>query len=287
MLTPYQFASNRPIDGIDLDGLEFMKGQTSMFQYSGSAMTLLYSNELLVRDRESYNRAVFGLRESVPNPSSVTAEHDRNTSVTQKAPYKRSSYKGDAKKAIQADESYNRLSTLRLMQKNAASKAGGAQLIANAVDGALLLYHSLKNKKDIQRAVESVDASWQAVELVNKAIASGILPNSIASNATLRRNITNFIIDGKNQASTVDRNLVKIIGKALYKNRGPVMSGYFSFYSTTHRICLGCDTASPVYFDINFPLDNSSITQEAKIEIDSYEARQAKTAPRGATVRPK
>ena len=24
-LTPYQFASNRPIDGIDLDGLEFVK----------------------------------------------------------------------------------------------------------------------------------------------------------------------------------------------------------------------------------------------------------------------
>ena len=28
MLTPYQFASNRPIDGIDLDGLEFFKKGT-------------------------------------------------------------------------------------------------------------------------------------------------------------------------------------------------------------------------------------------------------------------
>ncbi|MDH5381454.1 MAG: hypothetical protein OEW75_11410, partial [Cyclobacteriaceae bacterium] len=28
MLTPYQFASNRPIDGIDLDGLEFYKKET-------------------------------------------------------------------------------------------------------------------------------------------------------------------------------------------------------------------------------------------------------------------
>ena len=28
MLTPYQFASNRPIDGIDLDGLEFSKATT-------------------------------------------------------------------------------------------------------------------------------------------------------------------------------------------------------------------------------------------------------------------
>jgi RHS repeat-associated protein len=28
MLTPYQFASNRPIDGIDLDGLEWEKVET-------------------------------------------------------------------------------------------------------------------------------------------------------------------------------------------------------------------------------------------------------------------
>lgn len=32
MLTPYQFAANRPIDGIDLDGLEFLPFQKSMYR---------------------------------------------------------------------------------------------------------------------------------------------------------------------------------------------------------------------------------------------------------------
>ncbi len=32
MLTPYQFASNRPIDGIDLDGLEYLAFHTSMYK---------------------------------------------------------------------------------------------------------------------------------------------------------------------------------------------------------------------------------------------------------------
>ncbi len=32
MLTPYQFASNRPIDGLDLDGLEYMSFHSSMYR---------------------------------------------------------------------------------------------------------------------------------------------------------------------------------------------------------------------------------------------------------------
>jgi hypothetical protein len=34
-LTPYQYASNRPIDGVDLDGMEYMK-TIPKFEYSGS-----------------------------------------------------------------------------------------------------------------------------------------------------------------------------------------------------------------------------------------------------------
>jgi RHS repeat-associated protein len=34
MLTPYQFASNRPIDGIDLDGLEYLDSKTSKIDMS-------------------------------------------------------------------------------------------------------------------------------------------------------------------------------------------------------------------------------------------------------------
>jgi len=44
MLTPYQFASNRPIDGIDLDGLEFLKGGTAMFKLSNGRVEIKNEN---------------------------------------------------------------------------------------------------------------------------------------------------------------------------------------------------------------------------------------------------
>jgi len=34
MLTPYQFASNRPIDGIDLDGLEYLRSEDARLNIS-------------------------------------------------------------------------------------------------------------------------------------------------------------------------------------------------------------------------------------------------------------
>lgn len=43
-LTPYQFASNRPIDGIDMDGLEFLKDGTAMFKLSRGEVEIRNNN---------------------------------------------------------------------------------------------------------------------------------------------------------------------------------------------------------------------------------------------------
>lgn len=40
MLTPYQFASNRPIDGIDLDGLEYLHWSAVQFKFMTGANKL-------------------------------------------------------------------------------------------------------------------------------------------------------------------------------------------------------------------------------------------------------
>jgi len=57
MLTPYQFASNRPIDGIDLDGLEWEKGKTAQD----------YLNENVALDPDNIRREV----ESEMNPLDI------------------------------------------------------------------------------------------------------------------------------------------------------------------------------------------------------------------------
>jgi hypothetical protein len=44
MLTPYQFASNRPIDGIDLDGLEFLKSDEARIEVINGGVYLKVEN---------------------------------------------------------------------------------------------------------------------------------------------------------------------------------------------------------------------------------------------------
>ena len=52
-LTPYQFASNRPIEGVDLDGLEFTKPPNP------KATTLLITDPgTQVENRDMYNAAM-------------------------------------------------------------------------------------------------------------------------------------------------------------------------------------------------------------------------------------
>ncbi len=59
MLTPYQFASNRPIDGIDLDGLEY-KNANDQWQYDnylgGSAIQISDNDWVLINTAEGYKQ---------------------------------------------------------------------------------------------------------------------------------------------------------------------------------------------------------------------------------------
>jgi RHS repeat-associated protein len=44
MLTPYRFASNRPIDGVDLDGLEYLKSDQARIEVINGGVFLKVSN---------------------------------------------------------------------------------------------------------------------------------------------------------------------------------------------------------------------------------------------------
>jgi RHS repeat-associated protein len=69
MLTPYQFASNRPIDGIDLDGLEWAK---KVIMKNGKTSEILYTVKLKVINstqtmtQENVNKAIGDAKDLVP-----------------------------------------------------------------------------------------------------------------------------------------------------------------------------------------------------------------------------
>ncbi len=60
-LTPYQFASNRPIDGIDLDGLEYSKAQLQQILSNAKAKLGVYATESSIALRGFANANVNAL----------------------------------------------------------------------------------------------------------------------------------------------------------------------------------------------------------------------------------
>ena len=69
-LTPYQFASNRTIDGIDLDGLEYSKSN-------------IYSDATVVRHNEDPHRVLMQIQAAPDRARKVVAEHVEQKTRTQ------------------------------------------------------------------------------------------------------------------------------------------------------------------------------------------------------------
>ena len=54
MLTPYQFASNRPVDGVDLDGLEYLT-YTLVYQKNGNSPATLSNSSIVWHNSQEHN----------------------------------------------------------------------------------------------------------------------------------------------------------------------------------------------------------------------------------------
>jgi hypothetical protein len=71
-LTPYQFASDRPIDGIDVDGLEYLRTNTALFKFVGGITSdyVFKANDALVTNIDKLSVLINapGSNLSRPNP---------------------------------------------------------------------------------------------------------------------------------------------------------------------------------------------------------------------------
>ena len=82
MLTPYQFASNRPIDGIDLDGLEYI----SVHHYANGDVKSIRIYKMTNEEVEKMGGTKAGLHNSVPygpeGPGIVHYKYDDKGKIT-------------------------------------------------------------------------------------------------------------------------------------------------------------------------------------------------------------
>jgi hypothetical protein len=236
----YAFAENRVIDGIDLEGAEYLnyKALYHIVYYRKNTSNYTYSDVHIMNYKihNVYNRiSGTGLAAAVDHPS----DFEEYTT----------SYKNAKSMAFQANmngwisnkqvknyitrrigrEKYN--NTLKLR------KVGiGLELLLEIRQVAIWSTNYLYDQKyagELKYASQSAYAGHWSTGLVSKADNSqNMLPAFFSSSGTAKKDLVNFIIDGttpeKNATNDDYIAIIKEWGELLYKYRDQIKDGTFS-----------------------------------------------------------
>jgi RHS repeat-associated protein len=232
-LTPYQFASNRPIDGIDLDGLEYFSSKEHGGKGLYSLLKFRIDNNYTWGEVHIRNSAVHAIVRNHPEQKRsddrmkrLPADDDGTPSVTM---VKKRASSGRAQ-AVEKNE------TMR------ARGADGASVIVGAIDLIDFAYtknYEHKHKKDIDYALSSLKALDKAEKLVRAANNSSSFPTQIKNNSQFLRDLANFITDGTMPDASMGmsyNNLVGLWGNLIWKNRDLVLNDQMNFAPKKTRI---------------------------------------------------
>jgi len=222
MLTPYQFASNRPVDGIDLDGLEYMKAKTSIYGLNKFQVSTKYAEGAL----EIRNSDIHKIVMNHPRNIESSGEDDSTPEV---AMVKKRSSSGGAQ-ARQRSEAND-------AKRNMASDILGG--IIAAIEWGYNTYYDKKYKNELQIASESIHSLNSADILVRAAYNSPGFPEELkksGSNKALT-DLTNFVTDGTTPTESQPYSiLIETWGRLIYDNREEILNGKFNFSPETIAI---------------------------------------------------
>ncbi|WP_442794996.1 RHS repeat domain-containing protein [Pelobium manganitolerans] len=205
-LTPYQFA-NRPIDGIDLDGLEFRKSPGMFYSHAASGKAELSKSsavgiQLLVR------------------LNNVPSFYTKTLGITSQ------------KEFVKAVESTN----MKLYQLNPPPTISGNKLAAKEDAASYLINTVVEQAPEVIAYNEVGTQSSQfssALNLVGAAYKNGYIPDQFANDANFKAHITNYLFDGSLPSNGFGENfeaykdVVSTLGKNLYNNLSGVLNGKY------------------------------------------------------------
>ncbi len=259
MLTPYQFASNRPIDGIDLDGKEYLREDEARVKIVGGSIELnlqncsdIYRAEWNYRDRTQTPPAgniggfpkTIGTLEHPTLPTFPEASHldgslgandptINTTDQTVNPPTSNSSRKALSKMyKLQANGGAANRTYKQRTVSGASPKASGvalSALVLNAVSWGIERSWKLDIKEDVTKINEQV-AIIRAKVLTDlqKAIDQNIIPEKYMNVENLGQ-IANVILTGENLSS--DKGIGEIgmkIVKEISKNYRAKLDFHFN-----------------------------------------------------------
>jgi RHS repeat-associated protein len=213
-LTPYQFASNRPIDGIDLDGKEYMKNEKSvylLFQFKQPDIEGKYvMTDLWIKDQKVHDIIM-----NVPDPP----ESDNDS---QPAQAKIKELKGNQNNSKKLKAQQNR--QIKYAQRSLRGDAVG--LVMDAVIGGYSWLYRLSYDKQIMHGSRSINALNDADILLRKATKLSGFPSELSAFTT---DLVNYLTDGTEPSNSVSRPFIRTWGDLIYNKREEISNGTYSF----------------------------------------------------------
>ncbi|HEY4481246.1 MAG TPA: RHS repeat-associated core domain-containing protein, partial [Candidatus Brocadiaceae bacterium] len=212
-LTPYQFASNRPIDGIDLDGKEYMKNEKSVYLL-GQFKNYKADGKYDMSDLWIISKDIHDIVMGVPNPPQNDDDSEpKKAKITELKGNQNNSKK---QVAMQKREFRNALRDL---------KGDAIGLILETVTGTYSLLYRIKYDKEILYGSRSIHALFYAQVLLTKAVNSKDFPTELDG---FKTDLVNYLTDGT--ITDIARSDIIITwGNLIYKNKEAILGDQYNF----------------------------------------------------------
>lgn len=228
-MTPYQFASNRPIDGIDLDGLEFLKAGTAAFvlkpkAYRANAFQFGGDNiykgktQLAIRNQTAYDISA----QHMADAAQFASKFSPDKMETDYKPYER----GDA--GFRASSWLN-----NFYSTSADAVSEGIDLCFMFKVYGNMIKETLDPKT--KRNMETANNTWGAIAAANTLVKlsaeNPTFPNKLNTKEVLT-DLINYIIDGtvdNNPTNYIYSNVIRTWGTLILKNQDRIKKGTMNF----------------------------------------------------------
>lgn len=225
MLTPYQFASNRPIDGIDLDGLEYYRGGQIMFRVTPYSEQPTLDN-IIVSTKISQQ-----MFNTISTKKNLAGKHDDGKSTGDSFVTIRRWAKGAKNKFFTGKISQKHKIHIKSLPNPKRLSTGTKADLVGEIINEVNLWATMKRTQDENVMRVQLIALGRADALVNAA--SNYLPKAINS-SVLRSDLTNYMADGTlpkigpSEGYTIEYvNMVFVLGGELFNNRNDINDGVY------------------------------------------------------------
>jgi RHS repeat-associated protein len=218
--SPYAYAENRPIDGIDLEGLEYLKADEARIQVTGGLVKLKISNFIQINQNafnnannnsKNWKKGEIGINTTIATIQGKTASQVNMPFLQSNAA------KGDVNanypdRAPAVSPTYDDANPTASAPGGTRGAAAGVAVV-NAINFGLEQYAVWSAWYDQGKVNEHKSLLFnQVTNDVNKALKQGLIPEKY-QNATDMGNIMNVVLQGVNNTDNKD---IYNIGMKIY-----------------------------------------------------------------------